>query len=463
MRNFPYVIVIIITGLILVFAFNLFYLKGLYQSIKSDTEMRLISCIEEADIKEGVRRLEQKARIDGPNTISIEKGFYNDSIRSVVTNDNNTVKQPAVGVDSQASFIKAMLRETRVTIHSQFDKYAPINLHDLDSLLTNELKYNNISVKVYNIAILDRNTTQIIKQSDSIIQHHESYNINYEYDPSSPYFLRISFEPITGEILKQMAGILTTTLLLIVLLSIALWYLIKTILRQKSLEEMKDDFTNNMTHELKTPIAVTYSAIDSMLNFKQGEVKDIRDKYLNICLEQLTRLSGLVENILSMSLERRNSMPLKYEQINIQELVSQLIEIHSLKGSKEIKFNVDITPANLTLKSDPTHFSNIISNLIDNAVKYSGEKPEITIKISIIQENVLIAIKDNGIGIAKSNQQYIFDKFYRVPAGNEHNVKGYGLGLYYVKHIIERLSGTISVDSKLGQGSCFTIKLPLVK
>ena len=232
----------------------------------------------------------------------------------------------------------------------------------------------------------------------------------------------------------------------------------------QTLEEMKSDFTNNITHELKTPIAVAYAANDALLNFNQAEEKAQRDKYLRICQEQLQRLSGLVEQILSMSMERRRTFRLHPEEFAIRDILETLIEQHKLKAESSVHISVDIEPEDLSVLADRTHFSNIISNLIDNAIKYSHGEAEVAIhcrKVTVEGQNeqTEISVSDHGIGIAPEKQKHIFDKFYRVPTGNLHDVKGYGLGLFYVKTMIEKHGGSVSVKSELGKGSTFTIRI----
>ncbi len=215
----------------------------------------------------------------------------------------------------------------------------------------------------------------------------------------------------------------------------------------------------NITHELKTPIAVAYAANDALLNFNQAEEKSKRDQYLRISQEQLQRLSGLVEQILSMSMESRKTFRLHPEEICLKELITSLIEQHQLKADIPVHITLETEPEALTIVADRTHFSNIISNLIDNAVKYSKQEAEIMIQCRQTGETVTITVSDHGIGIPLDKQKHIFDKFYRVPTGNLHNVKGYGLGLFYVKSMVEKHGGTITVKSESGKGSTFTITI----
>ena len=223
---------------------------------------------------------------------------------------------------------------------------------------------------------------------------------------------------------------------------------------------MKEDFTHNMTHELKTPIAVAYAANDAMLNFEIND-KEKRRKYQYVIQEQLKQLGGLVEQILSMSMEQKRNFKLHKESIHIKELLDELIEQHKLKADKPVIFHTDIHPEDLTVNADRTHLYNIISNLIDNGVKYSDDSAYISIRAEQNDEYTLLSVTDKGNGIPSDKLTHIFDKFYRIPTGNRHAVKGYGLGLYYVKTMVEQHKGRISVNSITGQGSTFTIQLPL--
>ena len=257
-------------------------------------------------------------------------------------------------------------------------------------------------------------------------------------------------------VFKQISGILISSLLLVILILIAFIYLIHTILRQKTVEELKTDFTNNMTHELKTPISVAYAANDVLLNY-DNNANEKQKKYLGIIREQLTQLSGLVEQILTLSVENRNTFRLKQESIPITDIIPPLIEQHKLKAGKPVNFTINI-PDNIAVFADRTHFYNMLGNLIDNAVKYSGDKPcDISIQAETQTNGIRISVTDNGIGISEASLPHIFDKFYRVPSGNLHNVKGFGLGLYYVKDMMAKHGGSVSVKSQPGKGTTFTL------
>ena len=358
-------------------------------------------------------------------------------------------------------------------LHSGLDVISDPDVHVYDSLLTLQLKERGITLphRLEHIYTSDKSSPHIFVDTLAVVSTAgyvpgpEAKQYNYAFDLNTHQSYRLWMEPVTQLVLKQMWGILATSFVILIILSFSFWILIRTILRQKTLEEMKSDFTNNITHELKTPIAVAYAANDALLNFNQAEEKTQRDKYLRICQEQLQRLSGLVEQILSMSMERRKTFRLHPEPLSMESILEPLIEQHKLKAEKPVHISTDIEPAGLTLTADRTHFSNIISNLIDNAIKYSPEAADVNIRCRQTAsagqgEFVEIAISDRGTGIAPEKQSHIFDKFYRVPTGNLHNVKGYGLGLFYVKTMTEKHGGSVTVKSEPGKGSTFTLRFP---
>lgn len=472
MKSFRTVVVVILASISVLFIFNIFCLRGLFNSIGADTKQVISNCIEEAENKEIQARLYVISKqSDGSHSILIDKAFGNDSVSTVKTlkstinsdaHDSDTAKEIySETVELDVETFGQIMKEIKVTIHQSIDQLLPINLKELESLFINELDKKGIHSQVYYSEIVNTETGAVIQTTQNEFSPVKGYSYLHNYDPDNNFAFKFYMSSLTSTVIQQMSGIIISTLLIIILLSIAFWYLIKTVMQQKTLEEMKEDFTNNMTHELKTPIAIAYSAADTLLNFRQGEDRDKRNKYLQVCTDQLTQLSGLVEQILSMSMERRKSIVLNKENIALKQAIDQLIEQIQLKSTIQVVFRVDITPENLSIWGDPVHMYNVASNLIDNAIKYSIEKA--VIEISAFKENgfCVLSIKDHGIGIAPENLTHIFDKFYRVTNGNLYNIKGYGLGLFYVKQIIEKHKGTITVESVLGKGSVFTIKIPV--
>jgi len=477
--KFKKIVIIILSSLVILFLFNLYYLKGLYGDIKKDTEKIVISCIEDAETEEMQRRMDLRATYsEDPITIqktvtknittnvpdSIQEATDEDSIiNESETTTNITGEQDDVLMNSIAEgfeLIEQFKQEMKVSIHQTIDTLIPVNLSVLDSLLALQFEKRGVRVKIYYSEIIDMNTNEVFSSSKKGLSSSQSEVFQYVYDNVNNYAYKFYLSSLTGTILYQMSGILLSTLLIIIVLSYAFYFLIKTVMQQRTLEEMKTDFVNNITHELKTPIAAAYSATDTLLNFKQGDNKEKRDKYLRMCLEQLSHLSGLVEQILSMSMERRKSLALNKEDIEIKPLLSHIIEQHNLKSAKDVDYKVSVIPENLMVCADRIHFHNILSNLIDNSIKYSLDKTVVEIDVFKEAESVVITVKDYGMGISSENLNHIFKQFYRVPHGNIHNVKGYGLGLFYVKSMVEKHNGEVTVDSSLNRGSTFTIKIP---
>ena len=273
-------------------------------------------------------------------------------------------------------------------------------------------------------------------------------------DDDGSYSLLVSIEMPFKVFLSRMWGLIASSIAIIILLAGVLIYLVRTMFRQKTLEEMRRDFTHNITHELKTPISVAVAATDALRNFSADADVKRRSRYLEIVESQLTQLSTMVEHILSVSVEGREY---KYNptMVYLQEIISVLTQG---AGMNTAVFNIDCAE-DIKIIADEFHIKNLLATVIDNAVKYSTD-PMVDIRVSDESGNVTIEIEDNGCGIAKEHLSHVFEKFYRVPTGDIHTVRGYGLGLYYAKQVAELHKGTISIISRVGTGTTVTIKLP---
>lgn len=496
-----YIALLVILSLAGIFGYQAYWLTGLYRTMRTDLERNITEAMRISDYNEmlvRIERLQHRNREHGE--VSISTGFndegkqfvqsstvlhqvsdttlqgftaQNDTFRKIET---DTVQPDAMlhaseGLDMllrNQSTMAGMAIYLQRGLHSGLDILMNPSFTVYDSLLHARLLEMNIPIRYrlqylhegydihdrwqYTDTVATGGTSGYVPTSDAV-----SYQ--YEFSASKHEIYRLTTEPLGGIVLRQMAGILTTSLIILLILGFSFWYLIRTILRQKTLEEMKSDFTNNITHELKTPIAVAYAATDALLNFHQADNPTKRERYLRICQEQLQHLSRLVEQILSMSMEQRKNFRLNYEEIDLKPMLETLIRQHQLKADKPMDCHLAMMD-NTTIYADRTHLYNMISNLIDNAVKYSGEKADICISVTVCNGYVTVKVSDKGIGIPGDKQKHLFDKFYRVPTGNLHNVKGYGLGLYYVKTMAEQHKGSITVESSIGKGSTFILEIP---
>lgn len=239
-------------------------------------------------------------------------------------------------------------------------------------------------------------------------------------------------------------------------------FTINVIFKQKRLSEVKTDFINNMTHELKTPISTIALSSDVLMKGDFSNDSEKLKRYAGIIYKENKRLENQVERVLNVAKMDKETIQLKKTEINIHELIQEIydsFEFNQFSNGGNLVINLNATL--FKINADEVHLTNVFYNLIDNACKYCDDKPKIIITTKSDKKTINIEISDNGIGIKRENLAMIFDKFYRVPTGNLHNVKGYGLGLFYVKLIIEQHGGKINVKSNLGKGTTFSISLPL--
>jgi two-component system, OmpR family, phosphate regulon sensor histidine kinase PhoR len=244
----------------------------------------------------------------------------------------------------------------------------------------------------------------------------------------------------------------------------AFFLTVRTMLRQKKLSEIRNDFINNMTHEFKTPIATISLAVDALRNIKVQQDPKKMTYFSDIIKEENQRMNRQVETILKSALMDRQEIELNLKPLNAHQIINDVADNFMLRlQEKQGTLELNLKAENDLIKADEVHFSNLVNNLMDNAVKYSKENvpPKICISTSSDNKKFIFRIEDNGIGMSRETVKRIFEKFYRAHTGNIHNVKGFGLGLSYVKTVVEGHNGHIKADSTLGKGSCFTIDLPL--
>jgi two-component system phosphate regulon sensor histidine kinase PhoR len=288
---------------------------------------------------------------------------------------------------------------------------------------------------------------------------------------SDPYSATVGFvQPVTyhlsienklSYLLKKLVLPILFSLLLVGITVVSFVLLYRNLLRQRRLAELKNEFISNVTHELKTPIATVGVAIEALKNFNAMNDPERTREYLDISQNELQRLSLLVDKVLKLSMFEKKEMELKKEQFDCRLLVEEVMNSMKLQFDKyRAKIKLFTEGENFIVEADKLHITSVIYNLLDNALKYSRENPMIDVRLKSFPEYLEFSVSDNGIGIAPAYKQKVFDKFFRVPTGDKHNIKGYGLGLSYVSEVLRRHQGHISVESEPGKGSTFTTKLP---
>jgi len=329
-----------------------------------------------------------------------------------------------------------------------------INIERISVLLKDELKRKNITVD-YNLLILSKFGE--IKNAKSIINNNSELTVESKssFLPHNSK-LKMYFTNVIRTILKRIfVGILISTLLVLAVVA-CLFYLLKTIRHQKQLAEVKNDLISNITHEFKTPIATILVALESIKDFDETEHSDKTNRYLDMSVNQLSKLNMMVEKLLETATLDSDNLVLNKEEINIAVLLKTTVDKFQVTVSaKELKFVT--TSDDIYGNVDVFHFENAINNIIDNAIKYGGD----SILVELKQENDAfdILISDNGNGLTKAHKEKLFEKFYRVPKGNRHDIKGFGIGLYYTKKIIEKHNGSIQLELKKSK-TIFKITLP---
>ena len=264
-------------------------------------------------------------------------------------------------------------------------------------------------------------------------------------------------------IMKKMMPIILFSLFLLGIVGLAFWTLMRNYIKQQQLVKVKSEFINNMTHELKTPLATMSVALEAISGFDLSKDADRTKEYVDISRHEVSRLSLLVDKVLNIAVFDREGSNIKMGTIKMNEIIEEILDSMKLQfdhKNADVQFNN--TSSNPSVKGDAVHLTNVVYNIIDNALKYSGDEPKVEINMLESAGNLKISIQDNGIGIPKEYTDKVFDRFFRVPTNDQHNVKGHGLGLSYVKDVINKHGGSISVESVENTGTKFTIIIPKV-
>ncbi len=408
--------------------------------------------------------------------------------------DHNNLKSPAADLFSEKPKHSIQLNDTfsrnhlnspipkakkKVAPHAIFDNIfsnffgtqpsTPIEnqIHPelIDSMLYAELKAKGITT-TYEFGVFSNMRNHLVfektgRYTPELLADGMAFTLFPSQMRIVPDYLILYFPNEKSFIVSKLGFMLGAAFFLIGLIIFIFAYTLFTLVRQKKLSEMKNDFINNMTHEFKTPISTISLACEALVDNDIKKTELLYNNYINVISDENKRLGVLSERILQSALLEKGKLNLKKEKLNLKEIITEVAKSISLQVNKKrgsITSCFDATQH--VIFADKVHITNVIYNLLDNANKYTPEAPEIVIETHDSYNGILLIVKDNGIGISKPNQKKVFDNLYRVPTGNIHNVKGFGLGLSYVKKIIVDHGGNISVESELKKGSIFKVYLP---
>ncbi|MEZ5016762.1 MAG: HAMP domain-containing sensor histidine kinase [Flavipsychrobacter sp.] len=325
------------------------------------------------------------------------------------------------------------------------------------------LKYNIKEPYEYVITNIFR---MPISQSPGFDKEHytKAKELTLTIDNNSYFFetLYLYVNDDKNTVMHSMGWYIAGSILFTTIILSAFALTIRTMFNQKKISEIKSDFINNMTHELKTPLATISLAIDSLTNEKVIHDTEKIKYYSSMIKDENKRMNKQVEKILQSARIEKQDVKLNLQELNAHQIISKVAQNLSLQiQEKEGQLNINLDAINHIVMADEVHFSNVVFNLLDNAIKYSNESPEITVSTKNNSNMLVVKVKDNGVGMNRETQARVFEKFYRAHTGNLHNVKGFGLGLSYVKAIVEAHGGKAKVESALGKGSTFSVYFPL--
>lgn len=467
-RGIVFIIILISTALIGLMVIQVYWIKNAI-TVKEASFVRSVNdAVSNVVFKIEKNEMESKFRQQMQNMNKSQSIYdYFDSLNRNYSNDLTPINNRE---DFEAFINKTFLTQNMIQDWLSTSKPKPIeerlSMTELDSLLINELERKGIDTK-FEYGIFNPSRNRLIfqrtgKYPAELLNKAFIYTLFPSDIQTDPNYLMVYFPKEKQFLISQLWVLLTISIILIFLIIFSFTVSVNTIFRQKRLSEMKSDFVNNMTHEFKTPISTISLACEALSDKDVKKSDDIYNNYINIINEENRRLGSMAEKVLQSAIIEKGQLNLKKDWVNIHEIINNAVEKIRLQVEKRNgEIITKLKAETSVVLADKMHITNTIFNLLDNANKYTLKEPKIEITTKDNESGIYISIKDNGIGISKSDQQKIFEKLYRIPTGNIHNFKGFGLGLNYVKAIVDKHQGNIELESELKKGSKFTIFLPI--
>ena len=439
-------------------------IDSLNNKLRLDSGKEILEDYKGANIKKDILEYKDNYNIEITSILNrISKSLYEDTLHyNGSTHIKDEIKNMSLTRQHEFFLYESLIKEytDKIPVSKRIDKV------QLKELLKTELKEKGIDIDfefaVYNKGELTALKTDNFKESN-LKKEYEVPIFQYAHKLSKNK-LYVTFPKQSKLVLSTLISLILISLLLLLSIMAAYYYAFKKILALRKNSKIKTDFINNMAHELKTPVASINLALDFMKNSKVSQSQEILSKYMGIIKNENTRINTQMENILTVAKLESKELHIEKKSESINEIVRMALSHMQLlikDSNSHIVLNLQAEQENILANKE--HFINLIINMLDNSIKYGGDKPKIELSTKNVKKSIIFKVKDQGIGISKENLANIFDKFYRVPKGDVHNVKGHGLGLSYVKQIVEDHQSKIFVesDAKLG-GTTFTIEIPLI-
>lgn len=389
-----------------------------------------------------------------------DTSYFSDAYRKMFPLNNDPWSPKNSNVTNMVSSVDANLVQLD---SSTIQLLSPSFLHKLiKSCLADENIDARFDFALYNAFTTDFVVMPQFTDEEAMLQSEYVFRLKYNEKVTSPNYIILYFPSERGIFLQRMSTIVSLILCFLIVCFTISFVALYSLYRQKKVSEVTNEFVNNMTHEFKTPISTISLACEALSDPTLHNDTSMREAYISIIRDENDRLKDMVNNILQIAQLKKGQVKMNVELLDMHELVHKVtdsvaLQISSSNGTLNLALNAD----NYKLFGDRHHLENVLTNLVENGIKYSTEKPEILINTQSDKKNFMLSVSDKGIGIPKKAIDNIFNNFYRVPRGNVHNVKGYGLGLGYVKKIVSLHHGHIKVQSEEGKGSTFVVFLPL--
>jgi two-component system, OmpR family, phosphate regulon sensor histidine kinase PhoR len=387
-------------------------------------------------------------------TAKVKEELFNERANMVLSRTTDALRS-----DKEACMKIGACAELDGTSQSAV-KLGENEVHKIDSLFTHYMRFYNFHIDY----------SFVVVKPGYLAAMNESGGANYTYNKpledvgsKNEIELKLIFPEKKQYLISEMGPLFITSVILILVVLVLFWRTILSLVKEKKISEHTTDFLNNMTHEFKTPLTNIALAGKMILKESTDKQDEKLKHYSGIILEENEKLRLQVEQVLSMTALERGEIPLRLTELDFHQLIRESLKSISLQiENKHGNLTLNLYADRFVVAGDRTHLANALCNLIDNAVKYSGEKPELSVNTSNRGQDLIVVITDDGIGIEKEYHKKVFDKFFRVPTGDVHDVKGFGLGLAYVKKIVGLHGGTIGLQSEKGKGTSFTITFPCV-